>query len=459
MRISAIIPAYNSEKFIGQALDSIYRQTFPVYEVICIDDASTDKTVAYLEEHYPKVRIVVNPTNRGPAYSRNVGISLATGDVLAFLDSDDFWMPGKTRAQSDLLQAETGVEMIGGLTDHFSNTDYEGRVEAELIGKPHFNAYLSVFLIRKRVFDKIGILDNSMRHSEDQDWFFRVRESGIQIKILDQTVLMKRIHDGNMTKNMDFKDIGMVHAIKNSLNRRRIAGALRPLAPIHVDKPAGVSVIIPAFNAGKFLDETLNSVFGQTYQPLEVIVIDDGSTDDTANVVERFPLVRYFHQQNQGTSAALNTGLKLARGELFAFLDADDRWMPDKLEKQMNVIRQDNSIDMIFTGIRNFLCSGISPTRRQEIEYDPRPRVGIQKSTLLIRREAFFKVGLFSLTSGIELLDWYARAKEACIKEHIIHEVLVERRIHGSNQSILNKQLRKEFPRVIKTILDRRRRP
>jgi glycosyltransferase involved in cell wall biosynthesis len=100
-----------------------------------------------------------------------------------------------------------------------------------------------------------------------------------------------------------------------------------------------VSVVIPAFNAAEFIGQTLDSVLGQTLARLEVIVIDDGSTDETNAIVERFaesdPRIRLVHQENAGVGAARNTGIRLARGRYVAPLDADDVWLPEKLQKQV----------------------------------------------------------------------------------------------------------------------------
>jgi glycosyltransferase involved in cell wall biosynthesis len=101
-----------------------------------------------------------------------------------------------------------------------------------------------------------------------------------------------------------------------------------------------VSVVIPAFNAGRTIDRALASALGQDYQPLEIIVIDDGSTDDTARIAgARDQWVRLLRlKQNRGVAAATNAGLGLARGEFIAFLDADDEWLPGKLRAQLDLL-------------------------------------------------------------------------------------------------------------------------
>jgi glycosyltransferase involved in cell wall biosynthesis len=135
-----------------------------------------------------------------------------------------------------------------------------------------------------------------------------------------------------------------------------------------------VSVIIPAYNSEKYIAEALDSVFAQTYRPIEVIVVDDGSTDGTADVVkkcqERFigsngfagstiktgaankTSLTYFYQKNSGPSVARNAGIKAARGEYVAFLDADDAWTDDKLEKQVALLQDHPDLDVVFTNVK-----------------------------------------------------------------------------------------------------------
>jgi glycosyltransferase involved in cell wall biosynthesis len=219
----------------------------------------------------------------------------------------------------------------------------------------------------------------------------------------------------------------------------------------------GISVIIPAYNAAKFLGAAIQSVLDQTLEATEIIVVDDGSTDETPNLVKSFAAVRYIRQANEGPGGAVNTGVRNARGECLAFLDADDLWLPNKLEKQNEIIEKDQSVDIVFTGIVNFFEEALSTDDRKKFDIEPRPMAGIQRSTLFIRTETFLNIGFFSTTSPIELLDWYSRAKEMNLKEQVLPEVLVRRRIHGSNLTITRTGHRNEFPNVIKKILDRRR--
>jgi glycosyltransferase involved in cell wall biosynthesis len=227
MRVSVIIPTFNSATFVGDALRSVYEQSAAVSEVICVDDASTDNTVEFIKVHFPEVRIVTNNSNRGAAWCRNLGISIATGDLLAFLDSDDYWLYDKTQWQVEVLQSRPDLEMVGGLAEYFS--EKEDGALASFPDGAHFNAYLATFLIRKSLFTKVGVFDETMRLSEDQDWFLRAREVEVKMEVKERTVLRIRVHDHNTTKDITFKNSGMMEVLKKSLTRRREAGAIENL--------------------------------------------------------------------------------------------------------------------------------------------------------------------------------------------------------------------------------------
>ena len=168
-----------------------------------------------------------------------------------------------------------------------------------------------------------------------------------------------------------------------------------------------ISVIIPTYNCGAFIKEALDSVFVQTFTDYEVIVVDDGSTDNTRGVVDRFgEKVRYIYQENKGVSAARNTGIKNAQGRFIAFLDADDIWLPKKLELQMKAMSESDSIGIVACGLfcirgKDNIEKEVIPKNYpnknqliQELCCDPDVFFGAG-SSVLVRRECFQKLGLF----------------------------------------------------------------
>lgn len=221
------------------------------------------------------------------------------------------------------------------------------------------------------------------------------------------------------------------------------------------DRPR-VSVVIPVFNGERFLAEALRSVLDQNPPPDEIIVVDDGSTDGSAALAAQFTRVLVFQQPNCGAGAALNLGIRHARGDLLAFLDADDRWLPGKLAAQSAVLNADATVDMVFGHVRQFrYVEG-----EGETVLNSEPQVGIVRCAMLIRRAAFDRAGAFSEDPGLpEFIEWYVRAQAVGLRAVVLPEVVYERRIHAHNSGGGRSQeaLRQSYLRVLRQSLARRR--
>lgn len=209
-----------------------------------------------------------------------------------------------------------------------------------------------------------------------------------------------------------------------------------------------VSVIVPVFDGERYLAEALESVRLQRYRPIEIVVVDDGSTDGSAAVAQGFPEVRYVYQAHAGLGAALNRGIQEARGELFSFLDADDLWAEEKLEKQMACL-QDSRVEGVFAHVAHFKDDAPSELFNTT--------EGYFKGTLLIRREAFFRVGLFDPQWRVgDFIDWFIRAQEQGLKTVMLPDVLLKRRVHENNMTTRERGQRKAYVHILKAALDRR---
>src|SRR5689334_9876959 len=202
-----------------------------------------------------------------------------------------------------------------------------------------------------------------------------------------------------------------------------------------------VSVVIPAYNAAEFINETLDSVLAQTFSEFEVIVVNDGSpdTDDLERALERYPeKLHYIKQANQGAAAARNTGIKAARGEFVAFLDADDTWLPKFLEKQLELLQRTHA-DFVYA---DALLTGDSPLAgRTFMQVQPSRgevtaasllsvQVTVLTSTVLARKEPIVAVGMFDVTlrRGHDFELWLRLAKHG-IRFAYQHDVLAHHRI------------------------------
>jgi glycosyltransferase involved in cell wall biosynthesis len=219
------------------------------------------------------------------------------------------------------------------------------------------------------------------------------------------------------------------------------ASARRPL----------VSVIIPVFNCDRYLGAAIRSVLAQTYHSLEIVAIDDGSTDRSADVARAFHAVRYTHQAHAGLSAALNHGVRLARGRFLAFLDADDLWTAQKLSLQMARFDRDPGLDIVFGHVQQFAGEGVPPA-------DARSEPGYSKGTMLVTQGAFSRVGAFDPKWRMgDFVDWYSRALDIGLKSLMLSDVFLWRRVHASNMSVRETARRTDYARIVKLAIDRRR--
>ena len=219
-----------------------------------------------------------------------------------------------------------------------------------------------------------------------------------------------------------------------------------------------VSVIIPVYNGARYLRAALESVFAQTYREFEVIVVDDGSADESGVIAQSLPEVRYIRQTNQGVAAARNHGLEAARGEYFAFLDQDDLWTADKLKLQVEYLLSHPEAGYTLTQQKYFLDEGgtLPAWFRQEL-FDS-VHTGWVLGTLVVRRTVFEQVGNFAAGySAANDSDWFFRAKAAGIPMAVVPELLLLKRIHGANDSGRSKEILSELLKVVKTSLDRQR--
>lgn len=221
-----------------------------------------------------------------------------------------------------------------------------------------------------------------------------------------------------------------------------------------------VSVIIPVFNCEKYLAEAIVSVTGQSHRPLEVIIIDDGSTDNSAAIAQSFAGITYRFQKNAGLSSALNRGVDLARGNFLAFLDADDLWRADKLARQMDVLSIDPSLDMVFAHVRQFCSPELAGAEAARIPEAIRIAPGFCAGTMLIRRSSFFQAGPFDpgLQVG-QFLAWYLQAQDNGLLGRMLAEIMLKRRWHAANMGIVERDSRSDYARILKASLDRRRHP
>ncbi len=198
-----------------------------------------------------------------------------------------------------------------------------------------------------------------------------------------------------------------------------------------------VSVIVVVRNGERFIAEALQSIYAQTYRPIEILVVDGQSTDRTAEIAVSFPGIHFLCQPDKGVANAYNYGLTHAQGELIAFLSHDDKWMLDKLSIQVDYLLSHHNLQFSVCQIKYFEEANchISPGFRYSLVNHE--VVAFIPETLVARRCLFDRIGQFDPSlSTAEDVDWFSRVFDAGISGYIAPEVLVEKRIHDSNLSI-----------------------
>lgn len=217
--VSVIIPVYNGEAFLAGAIESIQQQNYQPLEIIIVDDGSTDATAAIAQGLKDASIRYFYQSNQGPSAARNKGLQMARGDVIGFLDADDLWTEGSLKYQLQCLEKDVSIEVVNGLTQFKWTQDVlhnDRRVNEPVVA---FNISSAVF--RKSVFDKMGVFDESMRFSEDVNFFLRLWEKGIKTVILEKTTLVYRKHPQGVSYAKDIHDSNFMKEIKRSLDRRR----------------------------------------------------------------------------------------------------------------------------------------------------------------------------------------------------------------------------------------------
>ncbi|MEO1124749.1 MAG: glycosyltransferase [Cyanobacteria bacterium J06635_15] len=237
-RVSVVIPAYNALPYLPKTIDGVLQQTFQDYEILVVDDGSTDGTAEWLAQHNdPKLRVLSQP-NQGCSTARNLGIAQATGDYIAFLDADDLWHPTKLEKQVRCLDGNPQVALVNtGIT----NIDQQGNPlkgdylpnEADsnwpniLLENPIHCG--SVPLVRRSCFEQLGDFDTHLKSAEDWDMWIRIA-ANFQIAALAEHLVYYRIHPGSKSHRLQFHLDSRIAVIEKAFST--VPDALLPLKSV-----------------------------------------------------------------------------------------------------------------------------------------------------------------------------------------------------------------------------------
>ena len=520
--ITAIIPLYNGREFIQGALESVLAQTVAPNEIIVVDDGSTDdgpEIVRRIARSHPL--ILLQKANGGQSSARNTGIAHARGDLIALLDQDDIWYPNHLEELVKPFLQPRPVE-LGWVYSNLDEMDRAGNMIGHAVldkcTTPHPKDNLFTCLredvyvlptasvISRAALNALGGFDESLSGYEDDDLFLRMFRAGYDHVYVSQALARWRIyptsasHSSRMTSSRmafarkllrGFPDDAstnrnlsrdlivprfLPHAISEARKALRsgdkvmIDTCIADVAFLRGHVPKGhagsaecrdflISVVIPLYNGGEFIQEALESVLTQTTMPDEIIVVDDGSTDNGPEIVRRVARshpITLLRKENGGQSSARNFGIARAHGDLIALLDQDDIWYPHHLATLVEPFREVRPSDLGWTYsnldridldgsmlIRSFLSWLPTAHPKQSLVQCLGQDMFVLPSAALISRKAFQEVGGFDETlSGYEDDDLFLRMFRAGYDNHFIDAPLSRWRIYSTSTSYSSRMAR-----------------
>jgi glycosyltransferase involved in cell wall biosynthesis len=224
LEISVVLPVKNGEEFLAQAIESILEQSHPPTELIVVDGRSTDRS-AEIALSYEGVTLI-EQSGDGLSQAWNQAVEASSGGLIGFLDSDDYWLPGKLEAQVALLEEKTELAGVIGAARFVlaPGMPPPPGFRRELLDGEHVAPMPGTLLIRREVFDRIGYFDEEYRVAMDVDWFARVKDARLELGTITDVVLVKRFHPTNLSHSEpEIYRREMVRAMRDSAARQRPA--------------------------------------------------------------------------------------------------------------------------------------------------------------------------------------------------------------------------------------------
>ncbi len=353
-RISVVTPSYNQGQYIEKTILSVLEQDYPDFEHIIIDGGSTDNTLEILKK-YPHLKWI-SEKDEGQADALNKGFRIANGDIIAWINSDDWYEPEAFNTIARWFKENPDKNVVMG---DCNLIDRNGKVFYIVENYERSFEEMSRFWItgsiptqpaiffRKSLLDEFGYLDKSLQYAMDYDLWMRFSSKN-RFHHIEKIVANYLFHEsskGGIRQDWDrfLPDCKKVFK-KHVLSRR---------AP-------EVSVIIACYNQAIFLPEAVKSVTEQVFQDFEIIIVNDGSTDNTDEIAEtliqKYPdnIIRIIKQKNMGVSAARNAGIKASSGKYILPLDADDMLHPDMLLRTTDLLNSYPEVGIAYTDVQKF---------------------------------------------------------------------------------------------------------
>lgn len=416
--VSIIVPTYNAEQYLRQCLDSLRKQTLTDIEILCIDDGSKDASGKILDEYaaLDKRLKVVHQENQGVAVARNVGLDLASGDWIAFMDPDDLYPDSETLQVMHKEAVLHNVAICGGSVLAVStegkvlknrstgeNTGYAFRKDGLVSYKDYqFDYGFWRFIYKRELIEKHHIRFPLLRRFQDPPFMVQAFSLAGTFYALERPTYTYRDgngwakikweeHDYQKARHMlrGMSEVCNIAERRNyeTLRLRRLRNLFEGAGEVFQREPVIkaigneyasvikehsplVTVVIPVYNDEKYVGECLDSILAQSYKNIEVVCVNDGSTDNSPSLLEQYAQksdaffdIRIVNQENRGLSAARNAGMKQAKGKYIYFLDSDDKLNQENAILKMVLLAEEHHLDQLI-----FTCELFSDTQGEGLQ-------------------------------------------------------------------------------------------
>jgi predicted O-linked N-acetylglucosamine transferase (SPINDLY family)/glycosyltransferase involved in cell wall biosynthesis len=469
-RFSVVITCYNYGKYLRECVRSVANQTFRNFELIIVNDGSTDDSLAVAEACLKefsalKITIVDQPNSGQPALSRNAGITRAKGEFILPIDADDRIAANYLEEAFKAIDADPKVDLVysDSLFDNGKSRSRKkpGRFDVKSLSACNQLVYCCVY--RRRVWEKIGGYRDNVRGYEDWDFWIAASLTGATAAYIPSVGLLYNEKDsGVYSQTVAHHNARFARVMLNNptaYSSAQLQQAKAVLAGLAQPKPAAlVSVVIPCFNQAQFLGEAVESVIAQSYKNWEIIIVNDGSPDNTSQVAQSLILgqpghrIRLIEKQNGGLSDARNAGIRFAQGEYILPLDADDMIDPSFLAKTVALLDQNPAVGIAYT---DWVYFGAYRAKRDAIDYDFTrlcTKENLFTCTSLYRKKAWEATGGYNsnMTRGVEDWDfWIGCGEKGFTGQRIAEPLFFYRAKDQSMIHTLQPHLKAMFARII----------
>jgi len=427
--VSVVMCVYNRKNLLAETLKSILNQTFENFELIIIDDGSEEELEEFINSFQdPRIRYKKLPENKGVPTARNIGNSMAKGEFIAVMDSDDINFPQRLQVEVDTLLQNPRVDVVySSVIINYPNDS----VKVKHFEAPEFNLFDMIYkenqcfhptvMFRKECLDKANYREK-YRYGSDYVFLSELAIKCCRFKVIKEPLIRyvrhnKSISRENKKEQTDMSRKGIKEVIAEQPEQIRkafdIAQELRGVNKFDY----AVSVIIPTYNNLEELKRTLDGLRHQTYDNFEVIVADDGSSEDVLSYVKSCDPLNYQYYWNPDKGYTLcnvrNAGLKLAYGKVIVFLDADMIPEHEFIEKVINLHNANGNLLAIHGRNQVDKDGEITDLEDRELNINEPWRMMGGGNVSILRANAE-TIGLFdsnyNLDWGLEDADWAKRA-------------------------------------------------